>query len=647
LSVGFLLLAAGCGPGSGGLPITVHVDLAPEPPVPRDLAVVPPDFAVALDLAPSPCGAPCDGDTPFCDPASRQCVGCVVDANCGAGLICRQKTCAPGCNQGHPECGDAGMCDVPKGTCHGCLGDADCKDPKNRSCDLRTGRCGQCSTLLDHCPDGQYCGVNNSGNTQCMPGCKGDFECRVADGGQPGSNCCNHQCVDTGVAADNCGMCGNACANGSSCCNGACAALAGDILNCGKCGVKCPAMNNVPMCVAGKCMPGPCNMGFAHCTMNPNDVCETGVGGDVNNCGKCGNVCSPPNAMALCLNGVCAVGGCKPGFRDCDGDPKNGCEANIINDPNNCGACNQSCAQLPHAVAACMNGACVVGMCSPGFGNCDKMDNNGCEADLTGDPMNCGVCGKGCVAPPNVMPTCVNSVCGVGQCLAGFVDCDKNPNNGCEVNVNTDPNNCNGCGMACAVPANASAGCAMGVCGIGKCNGGFADCDGNANDGCEININSDANNCGKCGSVCQNGTLCVNGSCTAPGVTYTGQFQQNQTPNQQCNDWNTFRGKLNGNYTSITISGSNDQVGVTCQGGPAGQLCTALLNNQSITVQCSGRQWMTGQCGGGIELSAAGNICGCNSPAYLVRPCIGNQNWGGVNSATCGGPTQTITVTCK
>ena len=33
--------------------------------------------------------------------------------------------------------------------------------------------------------------------------------------------------------------------------------------------------------------------------------------------------------------------------------------------------------------------------------------------------------------------------------LPGFVDCDRNPVNGCEANVASDPNNCGACGVVC------------------------------------------------------------------------------------------------------------------------------------------------------------------------------------------------------
>jgi hypothetical protein len=46
--------------------------------------------------------------------------------------------------------------------------------------------------------------------------------------------------------------------------------------------------------------------------------------------------------------------------------------------------------------------------CNAGFGNCDAMTANGCEAVFVSDPLNCGVCGKSCAGQP-----CVNGVCAV------------------------------------------------------------------------------------------------------------------------------------------------------------------------------------------------------------------------------------------
>ena len=46
---------------------------------------------------------------------------------------------------------------------------------------------------------------------------------------------------------------------------------------------------------------------------------------------------------------------------------------------------------------------------------------------------------KGCIAPEEV------------SCDPGYADCDGNPANGCETNLDTDTGNCGSCGTACSV----------------------------------------------------------------------------------------------------------------------------------------------------------------------------------------------------
>jgi hypothetical protein len=43
----------------------------------------------------------------------------------------------------------------------------------------------------------------------------------------------------------------------------------------------------------------------------------------------------------------------------------------------------------------------------------------------------------------------------------------------------------------------------------------FADCDGNAENGCEIATAFDASHCGGCDIRCSNGNICINGACAA------------------------------------------------------------------------------------------------------------------------------------
>ena len=43
--------------------------------------------------------------------------------------------------------------------------------------------------------------------------------------------------------------------------------------------------------------------------------------------------------------------------------------------------------------------------------------------------------------------------------------------------------------------------------------GGFEDCNGVPGDGCEIDIDTNVNNCGACGNVCDIGVSCTSGVC--------------------------------------------------------------------------------------------------------------------------------------
>ncbi|MDB4930248.1 MAG: hypothetical protein JWM10_2732, partial [Myxococcaceae bacterium] len=57
--------------------------------------------------------------------------------------------------------------------------------------------------------------------------------------------------------------------------------------------------------------------------------------------------------------------------------------------------------------AACAGGACPGASCVPGFGNCDGVATNGCEASLRDDPANCGACGHACAAGAS----CLGAAC--------------------------------------------------------------------------------------------------------------------------------------------------------------------------------------------------------------------------------------------
>src|SRR5262245_49219897 len=56
--------------------------------------------------------------------------------------------------------------------------------------------------------------------------------------------------------------------------------------------------------------------------------------------------------------------------------------------------------------------------------------------DLDHDPRHCGGCGQRCPALANALTTvCTGRACAVGVCRQGFADCDGRADNGCEVEL--------------------------------------------------------------------------------------------------------------------------------------------------------------------------------------------------------------------
>ncbi|MBK8845742.1 MAG: hypothetical protein IPO27_03915 [Bacteroidetes bacterium] len=120
----------------------------------------------------------------------------------------------------------------------------------------------------------------------------------------------------------------------------------------------------------------------------------------------------------------------------------------------------------------------------------------------------------------------------------------------------------------------------------------------------------------------------------------------------QCATWDAFRASLvPAPYTSCAMSGTFDPIGRTATTPATVQaIANALKNATTFSALDGANTWVVGLacgsgCGGGaVELSADGTSCSCTSPGYNVRPNLVGSNSGGVNTATCGGPTQTITV---
>ncbi|MEZ4394965.1 MAG: hypothetical protein R3A48_28140 [Polyangiales bacterium] len=193
--------------------------------------------------------------------------------------------------------------------------------------------------------------------------------------------------------------------------------------------------------------------------------------------------------------GACATGQnlCSTACRD------------LQSDPTNCGNCGTACAMGQ----TCSGGVCRTD-CPTGQTNC-----SGACVNTATNIANCGACGRACTTT-NGTPSCVASACGVASCNAGYGNCDSNAANGCETNTGTSVTNCGACGRACSA-ANGTASCTAGSCGVAACNTGYGNCDGNAANGCEVNLRTSVTHCGACGNTCTAPTggsvACTNGAC--------------------------------------------------------------------------------------------------------------------------------------
>ncbi|MEI8257999.1 MAG: hypothetical protein WCJ30_20170, partial [Deltaproteobacteria bacterium] len=113
------------------------------------------------------------------------------------------------------------------------------------------------------------------------------------------------------------------------------------------------------------------------------------------------------------------------------------------------------------------------------------------QPDVQADVPQDVQCDAACPDRPNATGACMAGVCGV-TCMTGFADCNADPTDGCEVDTQTSGANCGSCRSACA----ATEACIAGAC--GACPTGQTACGGACAD-----VTTDLANCGTCANACQ------------------------------------------------------------------------------------------------------------------------------------------------
>jgi hypothetical protein len=286
---------------------------------------------------------------------------------------------------------------------------------------------------------------------------------------------------------------------------------------------------------------------------------------------------------------------------------------------NVCGAtgsfCNpgstQSCYTGPagtSGVGVCHGGTTICDQSGTAFGPCsgqvtpsaevcDGLDNN-CDGQV--DNLAPNACGT----LPNGAAACINGACMLSQCSFGFADCDGNPSNGCEVNTTSDIRNCGACNNACAVPANGSASCTAGACAV-ICNSGFT-------------FN---------GTSCQPSTLAIGVACVS---------------NSQCGSGSC----VDGVCCSTACNGLCQACSSSKKGGGADGVCGPIAAGTNPDNECAAQSPATcgtnGFCNGAgaCQLYAAGTVCApatcSNGFATQAASCNGAGTCPATAQVSCG-----------
>ena len=574
--------------------------------------------------------------------------------------VCYDGECQYTCNTGFVNVGGGATADTIK-----------CIDPRN---------------------DYNHCGASSatSRGDDCAnyPGksCK-DGTCACPDG----QTYCDRKCVVlSSVNIDSCSDDKITCKSGFDRCDKtkvACQDLNQDKEHCGKCSTKC---NKDESCYNGQCVVNECANGQTLCDVEGKAECRYTMSEDAAHCGACNYVCSAhplKNAKSTsCIDGQCQYV-CDDNFTNIGGATASTINCvDFMTDSNHCGKKDNVCKDGN----VCIGGHCKANPCTNSSETaCLVGEENKCFNINAANKDHCGACNYKC--SEHKVTNATSDVCKAGKCQytcnTGFVNVGggatadtikcidpRNDYNHCgKLDANTYEDCSKKPGTKC-VDGVCTYNCPTGqqVCGthclnftelnIDKCNNGtlvclkdFENVDGKVENGCEVNLKTDSNNCGIKGKKCENG-YCNNGTCQ------TTNCPQNELP---CGENGACENVVNnvnhcgycGNTCSGTTSVCSNRKCVECvdDGQCSGDktrcnnlsgICQECLISDhceiqnSLYVSCEVGSCNLIACKSGFHKSEDGKSCDEDSPkacGSTISDCteIANSNEVACNAGNC------------
>ncbi len=434
---------------------------------------------------------------------------------------------------------DSGQCSPTNGGLEICDGiDNDCNGLTDEIFDLKTDQenCGRCKNscirpgAFTACQDGvcQFYG--------CAPGTY-DLD------GDPDTGC-EYQCLPSAGGEELCDEIDNDCDGQTD----EDFDLSSDPDNCGSCGHHCALTNAESVCRAGQCRIDSCHEGFLDLNGDESDGCEypcsptnngveicdgidndcngliddnVDVSSDPDNCGACGNSCSRPHAAMDCQANHCVMVSCEDGFVDINLDPNDGCEYPCSPTNNGieiCDGLDNDCDGVADDNLTDTGGTCGTneGACQTGTWTCSS-GHLVCSGSIDPLPEVCDGVDNDCNGQTDEATFDTGDLCGtnLGACQVGTTVCE-NGHVVCQGDIGPQPETCDGLDNDCDGIADnnlTDEGARCGVTNVGPCEYGTTRCE-SGHLVCSGNIDPEPEVCDGIDNDC-NGTIDPTGCVTA------------------------------------------------------------------------------------------------------------------------------------